>query len=56
MDMNSFNQDFVMVEPTRTKTRQSAKKSRWREIEAIQDQKRLQKELQQFDYSSDFDD
>ena len=56
MDRNNFNQDYVIVEPTRTKTRQPAKKSRWREIEAIQDQKRLEEELQQFDYSTDFDD
>lgn len=56
MDRNSFNQDQVIVEPTRAKTRQPAKKSRWREIEAIQDQKRLQKELQQFDYALDFED
>ena len=55
MDRNSFDQDQVIVEPTRAKTRQPAKKSRWREIEAIQDQKRLQKELQQFDYAPELD-
>lgn len=55
MDRNSFNQDTVIVEPPRAKTRQPAKKSRWREIEAIQDQKRLEEELQDFDYSLDFD-
>ncbi|ART83317.1 DUF3545 domain-containing protein [Oceanisphaera profunda] len=55
MDRSSFNQDFVVAPSTRAKTRQPAKKGRWREIEAIQDQKRLQEELQQYGCTLDLE-
>ncbi|GGB31778.1 hypothetical protein GCM10011502_00910 [Oceanisphaera marina] len=55
MERSSFNQELVVTESPRAKSRGSAKKSKWREIEAIQDQKRLQEELQQFDCTLDIE-
>ncbi|MBU3823436.1 MAG: DUF3545 family protein [Candidatus Oceanisphaera merdipullorum] len=55
MERNSFNQDFVDAPVSRPKTREAAKKSRWREIEALQDQKRLQAELQQYGCTLDLE-
>ena len=55
MERSSFDQELVVTRSPRTKTREPAKKSKWREIEAIQDQKRLQEELQQFDCTLDLE-
>ena len=55
MERSSFNQELVVTESPRAKSRGAAKKSKWREIEAIQDQKRLQEELQQFDCTLDIE-
>lgn len=55
MDRNSFNQNLVDAPSKRPKTRGAAKKGRWREIEAIQDQKRLQEELQQYGCTLDLE-
>lgn len=55
MERSSFNQELVVTESPRSKSRGPAKKSKWREIEAIQDQKRLQEELQQFDCTLDLE-
>ena len=55
MERNSFNQEFVDAPVKRTKTREPAKKSRWREIEALQDHKRLQEELQQYGCTLDLE-
>lgn len=55
MERSSFDQESVVERSPRAKSREPAKKSRWREIEAIQDQKRLQEELQQFDCTFDFE-
>jgi hypothetical protein len=49
MERSSFDQEFVVERSPRSKSREPAKKRKWREIEALQDQKRLQQELQQLD-------
>ncbi|MFP2770798.1 DUF3545 family protein [Oceanisphaera sp. KMM 10153] len=55
MERSSFDQEFV-VERSPRKSREPAKKRKWREIEAIQDQKRLQQELQQLDCTFELED
>lgn len=55
MERSSFDQEFVVERSTR-KSREPAKKRKWREIEALQDQKRLQQELQQLDCTFEFED
>ena len=55
MDRNSFDQDLADAPVKRPKTREAAKKSRWREIEALQDHKRLQEELQQYGCTLDLE-
>ncbi|WP_298718305.1 DUF3545 family protein [uncultured Oceanisphaera sp.] len=55
MERSSFDQEFV-VERSSRKSREPAKKRKWREIEALQDQKRLQQELQQLDCTFEFED
>ncbi|MBR9858863.1 MAG: DUF3545 family protein [Oceanisphaera sp.] len=55
MERSSFDQEFVVERSTR-KSREPAKKRKWREIEALQDQKRLQQELQQLDCTFELED
>ncbi|GAA3706945.1 hypothetical protein GCM10022421_12600 [Oceanisphaera sediminis] len=55
MERSSFDQEFV-VERSSRKSREPAKKRKWREIEALQDQKRLQQELQQLDCTFELED
>ncbi|BDM63657.1 hypothetical protein NFHSH190041_11090 [Shewanella sp. NFH-SH190041] len=45
--------DSVVEKPSRS--RSSGKKRKWREIEALNDKKRLLKELQDIDGSLDYD-
>ena len=55
MDRSSFSQEFVVKRSPRFNAREAAKIGKWRKIEAILDQQRLQQELQQFDFSFDIE-
>ena len=53
--MDSLNDILEILEgpDTTRKTSPKNKKRKWREIEAIKDEQRLQKELQQYEYLTD---
>ncbi len=56
LDYGSALEDTVIERPT-TRSRNSSKKRKWREIEAIKEKQRLRKELQDIDcnFDGDFD-
>ncbi|PSJ46079.1 DUF3545 domain-containing protein [Zobellella endophytica] len=55
MERFSFDQDFVVERSPRSSSREPAKKRKWREIEALKDKQRLQKELQLLDCAFEFE-
>lgn len=55
MERFSFNQEFVVERSPRSSSREPAKKRKWREIEALKDKQRLQKELQLLDCAFEFE-
>ncbi|MGR7921797.1 DUF3545 domain-containing protein [Zobellella denitrificans] len=56
MERFSFeDQEFVVERSARGTSREPAKKRKWREIEALKDKKRLQKELQLLDCAFEYE-
>ncbi|WP_107851110.1 DUF3545 family protein [Oceanimonas marisflavi] len=54
MERSRFDQEFVVEKSPRT-SREPAKKRKWREIEALEDKRRLQQELRQLDCTFELD-
>ncbi|WP_375055445.1 DUF3545 family protein [Zobellella sp. DQSA1] len=55
MERFSFDQEFVVERSPRSASREPAKKRKWREIEALKDKQRLQKELQLLDCAFEYE-
>ncbi|PSJ45964.1 DUF3545 domain-containing protein [Zobellella taiwanensis] len=55
MERFSFDQELVVERSPRGTPREPAKKRKWREIEALKDKQRLQKELQLLDCAFEFE-
>ena len=49
------NDVFAMADSETRTTKQRSKKRKWREIEAIQDRFKLQKELSEYDFDFDLE-
>lgn len=49
--MDRFDADDSIITDPELRSRQPAKKRKWREIETLKDKYRLQKELQSIDFS-----